>query len=543
MIMARNEDGTYSQVGFVKDNVGIDTEYIYDKDGDIVFEKGFTRETSGTVPLTINGIGKDLKDWSITGNTVQNGTPTPDNPIMPQGTGERTGNLYPLDASKLHVGRIENDGTIDYETGTLTVGPGSVTYEANEAWRGFYTDFIQVNEKEKLTFSSTNSTTVAGSCSCYDENDNFLGKATVQSTASTRTFTLLTGTKKVRVSVTSSDTTYTILRPMLNTGSTALPYEPYGYKIPVVTRGKNLTNKNSVSSVGWALNVTDLLLSLNSLDVGTYVFSANVELTKRDDTSDSSTFGASFMIEKFALGSRVSWEGSPVGTVKQLEFSFTVTEERKGKFTQAYLYGCGINGVGRTGLACFFDIQVEAGDAATPYEPYHEPITTPIYLPTPLYSGEVMRSDGSREVKFDKLVLTGEEEITSHKPFADGTISIRIPSLKAKSNSIIYCTHLQNVSFAELYNNEKQGISAHLKNELNNLYCLISGFTNLTQYKDFFRNEYSAGTPIILWYQLAEPITETFITPQIPTLSGTTVIDVDTAVKPTEMYIKYKSSK
>ena len=88
MIMARNEDGTYSQVGFVKDNVGIDTEYIYDKDGDIVFEKGFTRETSGTVPLTINGIGKDLKDWSITGNTVQNGTLTPENPVEVLGCGD-----------------------------------------------------------------------------------------------------------------------------------------------------------------------------------------------------------------------------------------------------------------------------------------------------------------------------------------------------------------------------------------------------------------------------------------------------------------------
>lgn len=88
MIMARNEDGTYSQVGFVKDNVGIDTEYIYDKDGDIVFEKGFTRETSGTVPLTINGIGKDLKAWSITGNTVQNGTPTPENPVEVFGCGD-----------------------------------------------------------------------------------------------------------------------------------------------------------------------------------------------------------------------------------------------------------------------------------------------------------------------------------------------------------------------------------------------------------------------------------------------------------------------
>ena len=85
------------------------------------------------------------------------------------------------------------------------------------------------------------------------------------------------------------------------------------------------------------------------------------------------------------------------------------------------------------------NIQIEEGSTATPYEPYHEPITTPIYLPTPLYSGEVMRSDGT---------------ITR----SDGT-------------------------------------------------------------------------------------TETFTAPQIPTLNGTTLIDVDTAVKPTEMYTKYKSSK
>ena len=196
------------------------------------YESTPTEITSTSFPITLDdSLGTPLLDYLISGNMLQTGTPSPDSPIQPQETGERTGNLYPLDASKLHVGRIENDGTIDYETGTLTIGPGSITYKANEAWRGFYTDFIQVNEKEKLTFSSTNSATVAWSCNCYDENDNFLGKVTAQSTASARTFTLLTGTKKVRVSATSSDTTYTILRPMLNTGSTPLPYEPYGYKI------------------------------------------------------------------------------------------------------------------------------------------------------------------------------------------------------------------------------------------------------------------------------------------------------------------------
>lgn len=140
-------------------------------------------------------------------------------------------NLFPLDENKLYVGRIENDGTIDYEIGTITVGVNSVTYEANTTWRGFYTDFIQVNENEKLTFSPNDSSTISWACCCYDENDSFLGKASSQSTAATRTFTLLTGTKKVRMSVTSSNTTYTILQPMLNEGSTALPYEPYSSEV------------------------------------------------------------------------------------------------------------------------------------------------------------------------------------------------------------------------------------------------------------------------------------------------------------------------
>ena len=219
-------------------------------------------------------------------------------------------------------------------------------------------------------------------------------------------------------------------------------------------------------------------------------------------------------------------------TATSSTLKFTLTEKTEVAF--------GLNFISGISYDATVNVMLNEGDKKFPYEPYHEPITTPIYLPTPLYSGEVMRSNGSREVKWGKIVLTGEEEISTHKPFADGTVSIRIPSSKAKPNGIIYCTHLQNVSFPELYNHEKQGISSHLKDELNNLYCLISGFTNLTQYKDFFRNEYSVGTPITLWYQLAEPTTETFTAPQIPTINGTTVIDVDTAVKPESMTIKYR---
>lgn len=295
MIMARNEDGTYSQVGFVKDNAGIDTEYIYDKDGDIVFEKGFTRETSGTVPLTINGIGKDLKDWSITGNTVQNGTPTPENPVEVKAVGDRTGNRF-----NLQYWSNTTTDTRSYFQLSITLYNGSTSlgecrFNVHETGKVALTSATAgADGATRLAIKHNGSTRDLAIGSAYDD---FPANQPLT----------------ISFDVSGYDPTIaggiSISNIMLNSGSSALPFEPYGYKIPFITSAEDGT----------------------------------------------------------------------------------------------------------------------------------ESITTPIYLPTPLYSGEVIRSDGT---------------ITR----SDGT-------------------------------------------------------------------------------------TETFTAPQIPTLSGTTVIDVDTAVKPTEMYAKYKSSK
>lgn len=366
------------------------------------------KELTSIPPLSIRSNGTMLLDYLISGNMVHDGTPTPTTPVIPVGTGEKTGNLYPLDASKLHVGRIENDGTINYEVGTLTVEPGSITYEANAAWRGFYTDFIQVNENEKLTFSSTNSTTISCSCSCYDENDNFLGKATSQSTASTRTFTLLTGTEKARMSATSSDTTYTILRPMLNTGSTALPYEPYGYKIPI-------------SSAGQTTNV--YLGGVQSeRQIYKYVFKGNETIAQRDGSH--------------------------------------------------------------------------------------------IYYYTP-HGGSTM--------------MTYSTIVCSHYIYHNGN------AMDAPDNSV--------------FSKAGAGRSIWIRSDTH---------TDATAFKSYLAQQYAAGTPVTIWYVLAEPETAVVNEPlrkigdyadtvsmeqagvQIPTNKGNTVIDVETTLKPSQMYIKYK---
>ena len=85
-----------------------------------------------------------------------------------------------------------------------------------------------------------------------------------------------------------------------------------------------------------------------------------------------------------------------------------------------------------------------------------------------------------------------------------------------------------------------------------------NGYNRPQQSQAFLAQQYANGTPVTVWYVLATPETGIVNEPirkigdyadtlsyeqagvQIPTLHGTTVIDVDTTPKPSQMYIKYK---
>lgn len=51
--------------------------------------KEYEQYISGTPPLILSdSVGRPLVNWSITGNTIQSGTPTPDNPVEVKGVGD-----------------------------------------------------------------------------------------------------------------------------------------------------------------------------------------------------------------------------------------------------------------------------------------------------------------------------------------------------------------------------------------------------------------------------------------------------------------------
>lgn len=170
-----------------------------------------TVELSGIPPLSFTSKGKPLTAWSITGNTVQNGTPTPDTPQEVKAVGDRTENLFdktqPTTATNKYL---------------LSNGEESSN---SSGWA--VSTYIPVNG-EYVTISGVGGN--SPSVCAYDSNMQFVrGK----NYAGTNITTInISECSYIRFSYVPSVQGNVA---MLNYGSTALPYEPYGYKIPVVT--------------------------------------------------------------------------------------------------------------------------------------------------------------------------------------------------------------------------------------------------------------------------------------------------------------------
>lgn len=177
------------------------------------------QEYTGAVPVTFTANGQPLLDYLISGNTVQNGTPTPTDPIQPQETGERTGNLCPPLTEWV-------DGYIN--SGTGTIHTPTETREKSS-------DFIRVEPNSVYVFSHEDGDFPSGDSGAwrvvglYDVNKQFISRIGSVN-PSYLTITATAETAYIRLSFRTYGESK---NAMLNEGNIALPYEPYGYKIPI----------------------------------------------------------------------------------------------------------------------------------------------------------------------------------------------------------------------------------------------------------------------------------------------------------------------
>ena len=159
-----------------------------------------------------------------------------------------------------------------------------------------------------------------------------------------------------------------------------------------------------------------------------------------------------------------------------------------------------------------------------------EPITTPIYLDSPLYKigNYVDRLSKTEEVRVVKeMVFTGEENW--HSQYGGFTLSVT----KQSGIDTVLSTHYIASTSTSI---DKRVYC----NSTNVILIFDSDYTTLADFKAYLAAQYAAGTPVKVYYVMKTPETKTVEPVEIPTLNGTTVIDVDTAVKPSNVYIEYK---
>ena len=180
-------------------------------------EYGTKTETFTTLPHEVIGDGQSNLTWSMDGNMQVNGTPTPQNPITPQETGEKTANL---------CNGVFVQGGINADTGEVGTNSKRV-YQ-----------FYDVTAGETYSFSSTQYIRTVFGYSGTTPVQNIRNYYAIQPQIDT--FTIPSGVNRIGICLMNSGgtniTPSDVSQAMLNVGQ-PMTYEPFGYKIPILSNG------------------------------------------------------------------------------------------------------------------------------------------------------------------------------------------------------------------------------------------------------------------------------------------------------------------
>jgi hypothetical protein len=178
-----------------------------------------------------------------------------------------------------------------------------------------------------------------------------------------------------------------------------------------------------------------------------------------------------------------------------------------------------------------------------------------------IYLGEV---ESTRRIK--KLVLTGTEAMYASGSTAERTVVQFLVNTYFKGATTGLCNILEwkpKSSYTSSDYNRIVLANDPSTEPTRSFYLSLDNSllpeASLDGVKTYLKQQYTNGTPVTVWYVLAEPetgilneqlmkigdhadtIDSTQSTAQIPTSKGTNIIDYDGTTKPSQMYIKYNS--
>ena len=343
---------------------------------------------------------------------------------------------------------------------------------------------------------------------------------------------------------------------MLNSGSTALPYEPYQRTVdsyefygncsqastptpstPVEVEEFGDKTENLIPSiVQGGANYTTGELTNNSTRVrtssisvvsgNTYTVSAGNLFIATAVGYNSGNFVAGLVNHSSNSGTKLETITVPNG-VNEIVIAFRNTENPSSAtdVTPSDAQG----------------IMLNSGSTVLPYEPYGKykvPITSNgatqnIILTEPLRKigdyADSVDSEGVVTRRIKKLVLDGTEDISM-----PATSSFQLPNFSALIESV-YCTHFTQTTWANVVGvNVASGIGVRTPNYDR---CRIAyrDISTLEDFKTWLATQYANGTPVTVYYVLATAVTESTTVPTIPTASGYSNITIGTNLAPSKV--------
>ena len=255
----------------------------------------------------------------------------------------------------------------------------------------------------------------------------------------------------------------------------------------------NLIHKAMYLKSGETL-VSSLVTSDGSTDGFVYGYSYNIRLYHSDQTYTSLQPNVATVLPKDA---------------ERIYINFSNT--------QFDIYG---------GTAEWFKVQIQRGSAVYPYQPYRPPtqITLPTLRAIPDGSGGWVARDSMTPVPY----MPGWYEVTRNigvlvldansliKEYVNG---LYYDSLKNKAVAPCLCTHHTHINYQDKGSDKFSGV-------INQAVHIFSNKT-ADEYKIWLNEQYVAGTPVTVWYQLATPTTERVYLGELKSYPQYTYISAD----------------
>lgn len=522
------------------------------------------------VPLILEKCvkNKKMKQFEVYGNSIQNGTPSPEAPVEVESVGEKcTKNLFDKDNAK----NLFSNGHLSEPTAT-----GIAIIPISSTGYGFFdlgpaSNYVGKTINATMKVPRLGSETYTAFFAVCSANGNNRAEKGTHNIIVENGFAYITATYTVedvgdkhlslhlRVDGAKINNHYDFTEIMVYEGEEELPFEPYGkYKVPVVVKGKNIFEPTGVSAGGIRNDGTLMLKGSYGTTIDSTDFTDNKVVVTQvvNESYGSGSFQNGYICflipelvegKKYTLSFDMNITNNPLNatsflvyysTSKYITLQLSLTS--RYKFTFSYIprtdrpqqieARCG-------GMS--FELSnvmiTEEGQDET-FEPYTEPITTNVYLNEPLRKvGNYTDVIDSKNKKLHRLIheyyIDGSQTVTRYNDtvwliYGD----VRCKNIYAKSA----CSHFPNseglfVTFPAWNMANAFGNRIELRNA-----NLIDGVTDGETLKQWF-----AKNPTTFIQPLETPVVED-ISIELPKLNAkTSIIEIGTTVAPSNMKGKY----